>query len=65
MFNRARPDKETEGIIGRKRREQTERQREKEQKEKQESGLAEAKQYPPLPPPAAKPFKTAPGPRCN
>lgn len=59
MFNRARPDKEIEGIIGRNKRE--DRQAEGKKKKRQERGLAEAKQLPP--PPAAreqlgKPFKT-------
>lgn len=68
MFNRARPDKEIEGIIGRKKRE--DRQVEGEEK-RQERGLAEAKQSPPAArEQLGKPFKTtvqkaALGPRCN
>lgn len=45
MFNRARPDKEIEGIIGRNKRE--DRQAEGKKKKRQERGLAEAKQLPP------------------
>lgn len=68
MFNRARPDKEIEGIIGRKK-EKIDRQRGG--KKRQERGLAEAKQSPPAArEQLGKPFETtvqkaAPGPRCN
>lgn len=56
MFNRARPGKEIERIIGKKTRRQTGRGK---KKKRQERGLAEAKQSPPAArEQLGKPFKT-------
>lgn len=68
MFNRARPDKETEGIIGREK-EKTDRQREKEKKAGKR--ISRGKTVSPRSSRATRETlqddssKTAPGPRCN